>query len=285
MGPKWVAGHQDSREHQPRQTGRREGLGAGDRAFLRQAMVIDELLRRLDGGDHAEAGGSCIPPGASTARRARQEGVRSPRRFPRRPPSAPRFGTPCPSAGTRDVSSGTCDRLAVDSPAGGQHIPVQVSSRAQRRFVRIQESRIGKRIISLSAGSRLSAPMTTFARSRIAARGRCAAFSRQAPRTNEVCSPPRPRPRLGRRCELAGSTGLEPAASGVTGRRSNQLNYDPKLRSRDCRLANCQIGESVRRLQSDQSAKSPIRQFSSMLSGRYRIRTCDSRRVKPVLYH
>ena len=27
--------------------------------------------------------------------------------------------------------------------------------------------------------------------------------------------------------ELAGSTGLEPAASGVTGRRSNQLNYDP----------------------------------------------------------
>ena len=29
--------------------------------------------------------------------------------------------------------------------------------------------------------------------------------------------------------EVAGSTGLEPAASGVTGRRSNQLNYDPKL--------------------------------------------------------
>jgi hypothetical protein len=26
---------------------------------------------------------------------------------------------------------------------------------------------------------------------------------------------------------LAGSTGLEPAASGVTGRRSNQLNYNP----------------------------------------------------------
>jgi hypothetical protein len=31
---------------------------------------------------------------------------------------------------------------------------------------------------------------------------------------------------------LAGSTGLEPAASGVTGRRSNQLNYDPKLFAR-----------------------------------------------------
>jgi hypothetical protein len=28
---------------------------------------------------------------------------------------------------------------------------------------------------------------------------------------------------------MAGSTGLEPAASGVTGRRSNQLNYDPEI--------------------------------------------------------
>ena len=27
--------------------------------------------------------------------------------------------------------------------------------------------------------------------------------------------------------EVAGWTGLEPAASGVTGRRSNQLNYHP----------------------------------------------------------
>jgi hypothetical protein len=26
---------------------------------------------------------------------------------------------------------------------------------------------------------------------------------------------------------MAGSTGLEPAASGVTGRRYNHLNYDP----------------------------------------------------------
>ena len=39
---------------------------------------------------------------------------------------------------------------------------------------------------------------------------------------------PRPPTGLGRLTELAGSTGLEPAASGVTGRRSNQLNYDPK---------------------------------------------------------
>ena len=44
---------------------------------------------------------------------------------------------------------------------------------------------------------------------------------------------------------MAGSTGLEPAASGVTGRRSNQLNYDPnelttenfRFRSSDLRLA------------------------------------------------
>ena len=37
---------------------------------------------------------------------------------------------------------------------------------------------------------------------------------------------------------LAGSTGLEPAASGVTGRRSNQLNYHPKrgLQSTVCCL-------------------------------------------------
>ena len=31
--------------------------------------------------------------------------------------------------------------------------------------------------------------------------------------------------------ERAGATGLEPATSGVTGRRSNQLNYAPEGRS------------------------------------------------------
>ena len=29
--------------------------------------------------------------------------------------------------------------------------------------------------------------------------------------------------------KMAGLTGLEPAASGVTGRRSNQLNYNPAM--------------------------------------------------------
>ena len=34
--------------------------------------------------------------------------------------------------------------------------------------------------------------------------------------------------------ELAGWTGLEPATSDVTGRRSNQLNYHPAKASRTC---------------------------------------------------
>jgi hypothetical protein len=35
---------------------------------------------------------------------------------------------------------------------------------------------------------------------------------------------------------LAGSTGLEPAASGVTGRRYNRLNYDPDQNGRRNRI-------------------------------------------------
>ena len=36
---------------------------------------------------------------------------------------------------------------------------------------------------------------------------------------------------------MAGATGLEPAASGVTGRRSNQLSYAPKgMRSLKLRI-------------------------------------------------
>ena len=32
--------------------------------------------------------------------------------------------------------------------------------------------------------------------------------------------------------DMAGRTGLEPATSGVTGRRSNQLNYRPRREDR-----------------------------------------------------
>ena len=58
--------------------------------------------------------------------------------------------------------------------------------------------------------------------------------------------------------ELAGWTGLEPATSDVTGRRSNQLNNHP------ARAAPGFPGGNP--------------------GGRYRIRTCDTRRVRPVLY-
>ena len=34
--------------------------------------------------------------------------------------------------------------------------------------------------------------------------------------------------------KVAGVTGLEPAASGVTGQRSNQLSYTPTLGSEHC---------------------------------------------------
>ncbi len=44
---------------------------------------------------------------------------------------------------------------------------------------------------------------------------------------------------------LAGATGLEPATSGVTGRRSNQLNYAPNLIS-DFRLLISDLNSSIR---------------------------------------
>src|ERR1700678_442144 len=40
---------------------------------------------------------------------------------------------------------------------------------------------------------------------------------------------------------MAGTTGLEPAASAVTGQRSNQLNYVPTLFSYLCRKPACLV--------------------------------------------
>ena len=78
---------------------------------------------------------------------------------------------------------------------------------------------------------------------------------------------------------VAGSTRLELATSGVTGRRSNQLSYDP---AKGLTFRNgAPVTFALFRIAA--LPQCPIRQFSN--GGRYRIRTCGSRRVKPVLYH
>ena len=41
------------------------------------------------------------------------------------------------------------------------------------------------------------------------------------------------------RFKVAEPTGLEPATSDVTGRRSNQLNYDSALKDAECSDARC----------------------------------------------
>jgi hypothetical protein len=41
---------------------------------------------------------------------------------------------------------------------------------------------------------------------------------------------------------MAGTTGLEPATSAVTGQRSNQLNYVPAMRSNDLRQTRVNTG-------------------------------------------
>jgi hypothetical protein len=86
---------------------------------------------------------------------------------------------------------------------------------------------------------------------------------------------------------MAGSTGLEPAASAVTGQRSNQLNYDPKLIlvSKDLRMYGCENLAVTRSSKFLHSQILTSLDSSVSVIGRYRIRTCDSRRVKPVLYH
>ena len=81
---------------------------------------------------------------------------------------------------------------------------------------------------------------------------------------------------------MAGPTRLELATSGVTGRRSNQLNYDPAngnfpttghFRRGHGGIALAGLPAEACRVNAQAKA-----------GGRYRTRTCDSRRVKPVLY-
>src|SRR6187401_2106857 len=102
---------------------------------------------------------------------------------------------------------------------------------------------------------------------------------------------------------MAGSTGLEPATSGVTGQRSNQLNYDParELHERQPTIAQlttnnktachtpktgpAQAKLAVKRAGLPAVARRPRSRRRAKAGGRYRFRTCDSRRVNPVLYH
>ena len=47
---------------------------------------------------------------------------------------------------------------------------------------------------------------------------------------------------------MAGVTGLEPATSGVTGQRSNQLSYTPPPQSGRCPSRKSALGQQVRLL-------------------------------------
>ena len=69
---------------------------------------------------------------------------------------------------------------------------------------------------------------------------------------------------------MAGSTGLEPAASAVTGQRSNQLNYDPA----------CAVGD----MQSPvPSFRVHHQMFGDGFGGQCRTRTCDLLLVRQAL--
>ena len=73
---------------------------------------------------------------------------------------------------------------------------------------------------------------------------------------------------------MAGRTGLEPATSCVTGRRSNQLNYHPNEK-KECGLRNVECGMFIRNRETE------IRNCS--YGRRNRDRTCDPSLVRAVL--
>ncbi len=80
---------------------------------------------------------------------------------------------------------------------------------------------------------------------------------------------------------MAGPTGLEPATSGVTGRHSNQLNYDPVsvlLVSPSIRFALAPA--AMRHSLTASRSRTP----RNLRGGRWGIRTRDPLRVKQALY-
>ena len=80
---------------------------------------------------------------------------------------------------------------------------------------------------------------------------------------------------------MAGPTGLEPATSGVTGRHSNQLNYDPVRPSSAYRPL--LFGPTPAAMRHSLTV-SWSRVLRNLRGGRWGIRTRDPLRVKQVLY-
>ena len=89
---------------------------------------------------------------------------------------------------------------------------------------------------------------------------------------------------------MAGPTRLELATSGVTGRRSNQLNYDPASYGASephVRPPGVTAGLVCAAPTRPASPGWPLHAADkgrAPAGGRYRTRTCDNRRVKPALY-
>ena len=70
--------------------------------------------------------------------------------------------------------------------------------------------------------------------------------------------------------EMAGVTGLEPATSGVTGRRSNQLSYTPEKREKQAPLKSRRFSDVALGLSSDYAGATPLSARMSQGKTRYR---------------
>ena len=88
---------------------------------------------------------------------------------------------------------------------------------------------------------------------------------------------------------MAGPTGLEPATSGVTGRHSNQLNYDPAINLKYCldsilwQLFKGTLANPLYSHFFGHNIKILFKDLKQIDGRRYRDRTCDPRLVRPVL--